>query len=158
MEKTAEQNNVDLPEENQINKKALKDFAAYANDLKNQGKFDLNKPFEIIIEAQLDEKGKLINPVFKKKEGDENLVELFGRMVSALNDSGFLTYLSPISKNNPNSTVRIMVKQGEKDVLVLVGADHLGGDAGLLKLLREAGFATERLYGVDAQRESCCPP
>jgi hypothetical protein len=128
LEKTAEQNNVDLPEENQINKKALKDFAAYANDLKNQGKLDLNKPFEIVIEAQLDEKGKLINPVFKKKVGDENLVELFGRMVSALNDSGFLTYLSPISKNNPNSTVRIMVKQGENDVLASVESETTSPD------------------------------
>ncbi len=128
LDKTAEQNNIDLPEENQINKKALKDFAAYADDLKNQGKLDLNKPFEIVIEAQLDEKGKLINPVFKKKEGDENLVELFGRMVSALNDSGFLTYLSPISKNNPNSTVRIMVKQGEKDVLASVESETTSPD------------------------------
>ena len=123
LEKTAAQNNVTLPEENQINKKALKDFAAYANDLKNQGKLDLNKPFEIIIEAQLDEKGKLVKPVFKKKEGDENLVELFGRMISALNDSGFLTYLSPISKDNPNSTVIIKVKQGEKDVLASVESE-----------------------------------
>ena len=43
-------------------RKPLKDFAAYANDLKNQGKLDLNKPFEIVIEAELDEKGKLKNP------------------------------------------------------------------------------------------------
>ena len=123
LDKTAQQNNIDLPEENEINKKALKDFAAYANDLKNQGKLDLNKPFEIIIEAQLDEKGKLIKPTFKKRAGDENLVELFGRMVAALNDSGFLTYLSPISKDNPNSTVRIMVKQGEKDVIASVESE-----------------------------------
>jgi hypothetical protein len=123
LEKTAAQNNVDLPDENQINKRALKDFASYANDLKNQGKLDLNKPFEIIIEAQLDEKGKLVNPKFKKTAGDANLVELFGRMISALNDSGFLTYLSPISKDNPNSTVRIMVKQGEKDVLASVESE-----------------------------------
>ncbi len=123
LEKTAAQNNVTLPDENQINKKVLKDFAAYANDLKNQGKLDLNKPFEIIIEAQLDEKGKLVNPKFIKKDGDENLVELFGRMVAALNDSGFLTYLSPISKDNPGSTVRITVKQGETEVLASVESE-----------------------------------
>jgi len=52
LEKTAEANNVPLPDENQINKKPLKDFAAYANDLKTQGKLDLDKPFEIVIEAQ----------------------------------------------------------------------------------------------------------
>lgn len=123
LEKTAKQNDVALPEENQINKKVLKDFAAYANDLKNQGKLDLNKPFEVVIEAELDEKGKLQNPRFTKKVGDENLVDLFGRMIAALNDSGFLTYLSPISKDNPNSTVRITVKQGESEVLASVESE-----------------------------------
>ena len=57
LEKTAKENNINLPKEGEINKKALKDFAAYANELKNQGKLDLNKPFEIVIEAELDENG-----------------------------------------------------------------------------------------------------
>lgn len=123
LEKTAAQNDVTLPEENQINKKALKDFATYANELKNQGKLDLNKPFEVVIEAELDQKGKLANPRFTKKDGDANLIDLFGRMVGALNDSGFLTYLSPISKDNPGSTVRITVKQGESEVLASVESE-----------------------------------
>jgi hypothetical protein len=123
LEKTAEQNNVPLPDENQINKKVLKDFAAYANDLRNQGKLDLNKPFEIVIEAELDEQGKLKNPRFTKKEGDENLIDVFGRMIAALNDSGFLTYLQPISKDNPGSTVKITVKQGEQEVLASVESE-----------------------------------
>lgn len=123
LEKTAEQNNVKLPEENEINKKVLKDFAAYANDLKNQGKLDLSKPFEIEIEAKLDEQGRLIDPKFTKKAGDENLIDLFGRLVAALNDSGFLTYLQPISKDNPNATVKITVKQGENEVLASVTSE-----------------------------------
>lgn len=123
LEKTAEQNQVPLPDENQINKKVLKDFAAYANDLKNQGKLDLNKPFEVVIEAELDEKGKLQNPRFTKKAGDENLIDLFGRMVAALNDSGFLTYLQPISKDNPGATIRITIKQGEENVLASVESE-----------------------------------
>jgi hypothetical protein len=123
LEKTAEQNNVPLPDENQINKKVLKDFAAYANDLKNQGKLDLNKPFEIVIEAQLDENGKLQNARVTKKTGDENLVDLFRKMIAALNDSGFLTYLQPISKDNPGATVTIMVKQGDKEVLASVESE-----------------------------------
>jgi hypothetical protein len=45
---------------------------------------------------------------------------LFGRLVAALNDSGFLTYLQPISKDNPDATVKITVKQGEKEVLASV--------------------------------------
>ena len=123
LEKTAEQNDVTLPDENEINKKVLKDFAAYANDLKNQGKLDFEKPFEIEIEAKLDEKGKLKDPKFTKKAGDENLVDLFGKLVAALNDSGFLTYLQPISKDNPDATVRIIVKQGEKEVLASVTSE-----------------------------------
>ena len=123
LEKTAEQNNVTLPDENEINKKVLKDFAAYANDLKNQGKLDFEKPFEIEIEAKLDEKGRLKDATFTKKTGDENLVALFGKLVSALNDSGFLAYLQPISKDNPGATVKIAVKQGEKEVLASVTSD-----------------------------------
>ena len=123
LEKTAKQNNLDLPKEGEINKKALKDFAAYANDLKNQGKLDLNKPFEIVIEAELDENGKLKDPKFTKKEGDPNLVELFGRMIAALNDSGFLVYLKPIDKDNPGTKVVFTVKQGDKEVLASVESE-----------------------------------
>jgi hypothetical protein len=123
LEKTAEENKIALPGENEINKQPLKDFAAYATELKKQGKLDLEKPFEIVIEAQLDEKGKLKDPHYVLKTGDENLTELFGRIVSALNDSGFLTYLQPISKDNPNATVKITVKQGEKEVLASVESE-----------------------------------
>ena len=123
LEKTAEQNSVPLPGENEINRKVLKDFAAYANDLKKQGKLDLNKPFEIVVEAELDEKGKLKNPRFTKKTGDENLVDLFGKMVGALNDSGFLIYLQPISKDNPGATVKFTIKQGESEVLASVESE-----------------------------------
>jgi hypothetical protein len=123
LEETAAQNNVALPEENQINKKALKDFAAYANDLKNQCKLDFNKPFEIVVEAEMDEQGKLKNPTFLKRAGDENLVDLFTRMITALNDSGFLIYLQPISKDNPGAKVIITVKQGESDVLASVASE-----------------------------------
>jgi hypothetical protein len=120
LEKTAEQNDVTLPDENEINKKVLKDFATYANDLKNEGKLNFEQPFEIVITAKLDEKGKLKNWEFQKKAGDETLVAVFSRLVTALNDSGFLSYLQPISKDNPDATVVITVKQGEKDVLASV--------------------------------------
>jgi hypothetical protein len=123
LEKTAEQNNITLPEENQINKKPLKDLAAEMNDLKNQGKLDLNKPFQIVIEAELDENAKLINARFTKKEGDQILQDLFSRMVTALNDSGLLIFLKPITADNPGATVTITVKQGEKEVLASVESE-----------------------------------
>jgi hypothetical protein len=123
LEKTAEKNNLDLPSENEINKKAMKDFANYANDLRKQGKLDLNQPFEIIIEAELDKDGKLKDAKFTKKAGDANLVDLFGHMVAALNDSGFLVYLKPVDKDNPGSKVVFTVKQGDKEVLATVESE-----------------------------------
>lgn len=123
LEKTAQKNNIDLPKENEINKKAMKDFAIYALDLKNQGKLDLNKPFEIVIEAELDQNGKLKDPKFTKKAGDANLVDLFGRMVAALNDSGFLIYLKPVDKDNPGSKIVFTIKQGESEVLATVESE-----------------------------------
>ena len=123
IDKTAAQNNLDLPSETEINKKALKDFAIYANELKKQGKLDLNQPFEIIIEAELDENGKLKNAQFTKKAGDANLVDLFGRMVAALNDSGLLAYLKPLDHDNPGSQVVLTIKQGENEVLASVESE-----------------------------------
>ena len=123
LEKTAADNNLTLPDEAELNKQVLKDFARYANDLKTQGKLDLDKPFEVVIEAELDQNGKLLNPRFTKKAGDPNLVDVFARMVAALNDSGFLVYLKPISKDNPNATVVFTIKQGENDVLATVSSE-----------------------------------
>lgn len=129
LDKTAEKNNLNLPKENEINKQAMKDFAIYANSLKKQGKLDFNQPFEIIIEAELDQDGKLKNAKFTKKSGDANLVDLFGHMVSALNDSGFLVYLKPVDKDNPGSKVVFTIKQGETEVLATVESEASSEDS-----------------------------
>ncbi len=148
LEKTAEENNLTLPKEGEINKKALKDFAAYANELKNQGKLDLDKPFEIVIEAELDGNGKLKDPKFTKKEGDPNLVDLFGRMVAALNDSGFLIYLKPIDKDNPGTKVIFTIKQGEKDVLATVESE-VSSDSSARLLAK--GFNAALVIGAESR-------
>ena len=132
LDETAAKNNIDLPKENEINKKAMRDFATYALDLKKQGKLDLNQPFEIVIEAELDENGKLKNPKFTKKAGDANLVDLFGRMIAALNDSGFLSYLKEINRDNPQSKVVFTIKQGETEVLATVESETASEDSARL--------------------------
>jgi hypothetical protein len=129
LEATAKENNLELPDETQINKQPLKDFANYANDLKAQGKLDLDKPFEIVIEGELDKNGKLANAKFTKKAGDPNLVDLFGRMVTALNDSGFLIYLKPLNKDNPGAKMVFTVKQGESEVLASVELEASSADS-----------------------------
>jgi hypothetical protein len=148
LEKTAAENNLTLPKENEINKKALKDFANYANELKKQGKLDLDKPFEIVIEAELDKDGKLQNARFTKKAGDPNLVELFGRMVAALNDSGFLIYLKPLDQDNPGSKVVFTVKQGETEVLASVESETSSDDSA--KFLAK-GFNAALAFGAESR-------
>ena len=128
LDRTAKENNLELPDENQINKQVLKDFAAYANELKKSGKLDLNQPFEVVIEAELDQNGKLKDPKFTKKTGDPNLIDLFGRLVAALNDSGFLIYLKPIHKDNPDAKVVFTIKQGEKEVFATVESEASSPD------------------------------
>jgi hypothetical protein len=123
LEKTAEENKLPLPTENEINRKPLKDLAAHVNELKKQGKLDLNKPFRIVIQAKLDEKGKLIDAELIEKEGDDILQDLFKRMVSALNDSGLLIFLQPVSQDNPGAIVKITVQQGEKEVLASIESE-----------------------------------
>jgi hypothetical protein len=148
LDKAAAENNLKLPKENEINKKAMKDFANYANDLKKQGKLDLTQPFEIVIEAELDENGKLKNAKFTKKAGDANLVDLFGRMVSALNDSGFLVYLKPLDKDNPGSTVVFTIKQGESEVLATVESEASSVDSA--RVLAK-GFNAMLLIGAESR-------
>ena len=123
LEKTAEENKLPLPTENEINKKPLKDLAAHVSDLKKQGKLDLNKPFKIVIQAELDEKGKLINAQLIEKEGDDILQDLFKRMISALNDSGLLVFLQPVRQDNPGAIVKITIQQGEQEVLASVESE-----------------------------------
>jgi hypothetical protein len=129
LEQTASENNIQLPDEATLNKQALKDFANYVNELKNQGKLDLNNPFEVVIEAELDQNGKLVNARRTKATGDPNLVDLFKEMIAALNDSGFLVYLKPISKDNPNAKVKFTIKQGEAEVLASVESEASSADS-----------------------------
>jgi len=129
LEQTAAENNLELPQETELNRQVLKDFAKYAEDQKNAGKLDLDKPFEVVIEAELDQNAKLVNARFTKKSGDPNLIDLFARMVATLNDSGFLVYLKPISKDNPNATVKFTIKQGETEVLASVESEASSSDS-----------------------------
>ena len=129
LDRIAKESNLALPAETEINKQPLKDFAKYANDLKKDGKLNLDQPFEIVIDAELDENGKLKNAHFTNKVGDPNLIDLFGRFVSALNDSGFLIYLKPISKDNPGAKVTFTIKQGENELLAIIESEASSQDS-----------------------------
>lgn len=123
LEASAKKSNIELPKEGEINKQPLKDLAAEAVRLQNQGKLDFDEPFDIVIEAELDEQGKLKNPKFTRKEGDPIIVELAGQMIAALNDSGFLIYLKKINEDNPGTKVIFNLKQDKSEIIAVVESD-----------------------------------
>jgi hypothetical protein len=143
LEKTAAANGVDLPVENEINKKPLKDLAKYANDLKKDGKLDLDQKFEVVVEAELDENSTLQKPTFIQKAGDPALVDLAGRMIAALNDSKMLILLKALNDGKPTKVVFI-VRQDENELAARIESDVTSEasakqKAGVFNLMLAAG-------------------
>ena len=120
LEAAAKKTGIDLPDEGEINKAPFKDLAKYATDLRDQGKLDFNKPFEVSIDTSLDENGKLVNPNVTRKSGDDTLVDLGKRLVAAMNDSGVLYYLKKINQDKPGTKVVFTIKQEGNDVIAIV--------------------------------------
>lgn len=149
LDEASKKTGIDLPEEGEINKKPFKDLAAHATDLKNQGKLDLEQPFEIEIETNLDKNGKLVNQKVTKRSGDANLVDLGTRLVAAMNDSGVLYYLKKINEDKPGTKVVFTIKQDGKEVVATVASEVSSTDsarqlASGFRLLMAAGAETRK--------------
>lgn len=138
LEAASKKTGIEIPEEGEINKAPFKDLATYATDLRDRGKLDFNKPFEVTIDTQLDKDGKLVNPTVTKKVGDENLVDLAKRLVAAMNDSGVLFYLKKINDDKPGTKVIFTIKQDGTEVVAIVESEVSSADSAN-KLAR--GFA-----------------
>lgn len=123
LEKTSKETGIELASEGEINKRPFKDFVIYANDLKNQGKLDIEQPFEVVIDAELDKDGKLTKSDFTKRAGDFNLTDLGGRLVAAMNDSGILFYLKKLNEDNPGTKVVFTIKQTSDQVIATVESE-----------------------------------
>ncbi len=124
MDKIAADKNIERPNENEINKRPLKDWLANANILRNAGKLDLNKTVEVVIVAELDESGKLVNPMVVQKSGDEVLIQVAKDMVSAINDSNALSFLKKLNQTGlSGKQVRFTVKMDQSEVLAKVESE-----------------------------------
>jgi len=93
LNKIAAENNVVRPNENDINTRPLKDWLARANALRDKGQLDLSSEIEITIAASLNTDCKLTNPIVIQKTGDARLIDVAKDMVSAIGDSGMLSFL-----------------------------------------------------------------
>ncbi len=93
LNKIAAENNVVRPNENEINVRPLKDWLARANALRDKGQLDLSSEIEITIAASLNTDCKLTDPNVIQKSGDARLIDVAKDMVSAIGDSGMLSFL-----------------------------------------------------------------
>jgi hypothetical protein len=125
LDKLAAANNVERPNEDDINKQPWKDWLKGANDLKTQGKLDLSKPMEVLIVANFDENGKLVGaPEVETKTGDPVLIELAKGMVAAIIDSNMLKFLKdPQTKRLETRQLRIAVKLDQAAVVGQIQSD-----------------------------------
>jgi len=149
LEAASKTTGIDLPQEGEINKAPFKDLATYATDLRDKGKLDFNKPFEVSIESTLNKDGALVNPIVLRKAGDETLVDLGKRLIEAMNDSGVLFYLKKLNEDKPNPKVIFTIKQDSSEVLAIVESEVTSADSAN-KLSR--GFATMLTLGAASRK------
>ena len=129
LEDASKRTGIELPEEGEVNKRPFTDLGAYANGLKKEGKLDFDKPFEIVIDTHLDKDGKLVNPKISKQSGDAILIDLGGRLVAAMTDSGVLFYLKKINEDKPGTKVVFTIKQDGNEVIATVESEVSSPDS-----------------------------
>ena len=149
LEAASKKTGIDLPEEGEINKAPFKDLAAYATTLRDAGKLDFNKSFEVSIDTALNSEGKLIKANVSRKAGDDTLVDLGKRLVEAMNDSGVLFYLKKINEDKPGTKVTFTIKQEGNDVVATVESEASSADSAN-KLSR--GFGLMLLAGAASRK------
>ena len=113
----ASKTGIERPNEDEINKKPLKDWLAKAKEAKDKNEIDLTGQIEMVIEADRAPDGKLTNAVVVSKKGDPKLQDLVKEFVAALSDSNALARLKDIKH------IRLMVTLNDTEVIVRVTSE-----------------------------------
>jgi hypothetical protein len=114
----AAKNGVVRPNEDAINKRPLKDWLAKAKEAKDKNEFDVTKPIEMTVEADLGPDGKLVNAQIISLSGDEKLKPYVQDFFAALSDSRALTFLGADVKH-----IRMTVNLTDTNVTVQVSSE-----------------------------------
>ncbi len=127
LNKIADENSVVRPNENEINTRPLKDWLARANALRDKGELDLSSEIEILIAASLSPDCKLSDAKVIQKTGDVRLIEVAKEMVSAIGDSGMLSFLRDPKKLKDVKELRcdemplqLMIKLDQNEIVAKV--------------------------------------
>lgn len=114
----------------EVNKKPLIDYGNKVNLLIKDNKVDLNQPFNVTIEGELDKNGKLVNPKATNGGGDEMMRKLAGELIAALNDGNVLSFFQQVVKDSKkNPKFKIVVEQNQSEfvgkIVIEVGDEVL---------------------------------
>jgi hypothetical protein len=115
LDRLAKENGVRRPKE--INTRPFQDLLASAKKMKDEKKLNLDGQIELMVEADLDTDGKLLNAKVSDKRGDKTLESVALGFIAALSDSGVLDFLEDAKH------LRIIVKMDDKTVEVVASSD-----------------------------------
>jgi hypothetical protein len=92
-----------------LNRNALKLFGAGVKDLIDQKKIDLSAQFEVSATGKLDSEGKIDKNTFKfnpVRTTDPEMFNVVKAAIEAVNDSGYLKYLTQMSGKNLTLSIK----------------------------------------------------
>jgi hypothetical protein len=109
--------------EDQINKRPFVDLAKTINDLLDKNQVKLDSPIMIAATGKIDKKTNKFDPktfIYQKTDSqDKMLIEVVKEAIEAMNDSGYLVYLTALSGKN----LSIQILQDENNVGALIQSE-----------------------------------
>lgn len=115
LDRMAAENGVKRP--NEINTRPFKDLLNAAKKLRDEKKLNLDGVIELTVDADLTPEGKLINVKVTGGRGDKSLEETALGFISALSDSGVLSFLEGMKH------LRVTVKLDPSNVEVVAASE-----------------------------------
>ncbi|GEM_PF-3229891 len=103
-----------------INKRPLKDFGADVKVLVEEGKLDLEQPFEIVITGGLNARGRLTGANYRVINGGKEMGQLGAGLILALNDSGLFAQLVKANDGKPLKSIVFNVKRDSANYNVVL--------------------------------------
>ena len=106
----------------ELNKRPLEDLSKYVNDLLQKKEVDLQTQFTVSATGKLTDKGKIERKTFrytKAESADPKMIEVVQQSIEAINDSGYLQYLSGLSGKDLN----LLFSQSETNIIAEVKSE-----------------------------------
>jgi hypothetical protein len=135
LDKAAAENNVVIPDKDEINKLPLKDWLARSNELRAKDQLNLDAVVEITLEAQLNTNCKLSDPKVVQKSGDPHMIEVATDLASAISDSNMLSFLKDPAKQKAETSspceagpLRLVLKLDQNEVNAQVESQAASAD------------------------------